>query len=109
MRWRVRRSSARPSTRITGADGNGDRRPFVREAVPDAVRRTVENLNLPAYVTAAMDVLAWNRAADELRASAACRRRDRAPISVLTNPATRPLFGAGWVTRLGAWWLPRHP
>ena len=55
---------------------NGDRRPFVREAVPDAVRRTVENLNLPAYVTGRRwDVLAWNKAADEIFwGSAACRR-----------------------------------
>src|SRR5712664_1853788 len=30
---------------------DGDRRAFVPEVVPDAVRRTVENLNLPAYVT----------------------------------------------------------
>src|SRR5207247_9556892 len=29
---------------------NGDRRPCVPEVVPDAVRRTVEHLNLPAYV-----------------------------------------------------------
>src|SRR5262245_29077790 len=43
----------------------GDRRPFMPEVVPDAVRRTVENLNLPAYVTGRRwDVLAWNKAAD---------------------------------------------
>jgi len=31
---------------------NTDRRAFVREVVPPAVRRTVEQVNLPAYVTA---------------------------------------------------------
>jgi len=77
---------------------NGDRRPFVREAVPDAVRRTVENLNLPAYVTGRRwDVLAWNRAADELLGFSRLPEADRNTlISVLTNPATRRLFGAGW-------------
>jgi transcriptional regulator with XRE-family HTH domain len=30
---------------------NAERRPFVREVVPESLRRTVEALNLPAYVT----------------------------------------------------------
>lgn len=76
----------------------GDRRPFVAEVVPDAVRRTVENLNLPAYVTGRRwDVLAWNRAADEIFAFSRLPQADRNTlISVLTKPATRRLFGAGW-------------
>src|SRR4029450_6014484 len=45
----------------------GDRRPFVPEGAPDAGRRTGENLNLPAYVTGRRwDVLAWNKAADNI-------------------------------------------
>lgn len=76
----------------------GDRRPFVPEVVPDAVRRTIENLNLPAYVTGRRwDVLAWNEAADELFAFSRLPAADRNTlISVLTNPATRRLFGASW-------------
>src|SRR4030095_1295196 len=45
----------------------GDRRPFVPDVVRDAARRTVETLNLPAYVTGRRwDVLAWNKAADDI-------------------------------------------
>src|SRR5271168_2358155 len=40
---------------------NADRPVFVRESVPDAVRRVVESLNQPAYITGRRwDVLAWN-------------------------------------------------
>src|SRR5713101_7053467 len=43
---------------------NADRRPFVRETVPTVVRRVVESLDQPAYVTGRRwDVLAWNAAA----------------------------------------------
>src|SRR6266576_2368677 len=46
---------------------NTDRRAFVPETVPPAVRRTVERLNLPAYVTGRRwDILMWNAAADEI-------------------------------------------
>src|ERR671931_1800384 len=46
---------------------NTDRRAFVREIVPPAIQRTVEQLNLPAYVTGRRwDILAWNAAADEI-------------------------------------------
>jgi transcriptional regulator with XRE-family HTH domain len=46
---------------------NTDRRAFVPETVPPAVLRTVERLNLPAYVTGRRwDILAWNAAADEI-------------------------------------------
>src|SRR6185369_5298391 len=44
---------------------NPDRRAFVRETVPEAIRRVVESLNQPAYVTGRRwDVLAWNEAAE---------------------------------------------
>src|SRR5215468_6909782 len=38
-----------------------DRRAFVRESVPDPLKRLVESLNQPAYLTGRRwDVLAWN-------------------------------------------------
>jgi transcriptional regulator with XRE-family HTH domain len=77
---------------------NTDRRAFVPETVPPAVRRTVERLNLPAYVTGRRwDVLAWNAAADEIFAFSKLPEDDRNTLlNVLTNPATRRLFGASW-------------
>ena len=77
---------------------NSDRRAFVREAVPAAVLRTVEQLNLPAYITGRRwDVLAWNAAADDIFVFSRLAEADRnSLLSVLTNPATRRLFGASW-------------
>ena len=77
---------------------NTDRRVFVRETVPPAIRRTVEQLNLPAYVTGRRwDILAWNAAADEIFAFSRLAEADRnSLLSVLTNRATRRLFGASW-------------
>src|SRR5713101_1406795 len=40
---------------------HADRRAFVRESVPAALKRLVESLNQPAYITGRRwDVLAWN-------------------------------------------------
>ena len=77
---------------------NTDRRAFVPETVPAAVRRTVERLNLPAYVTGRRwDILAWNAAADEIFAFSRLPEGDRnILVNVLTNRATRRLFGASW-------------
>ena len=77
---------------------NGDRRAFVAETVPPAVRRTVERLNLPAYVTGRRwDILAWNAAADDIFAFSRLPEGDRnILLTVLTNRATRRLFGASW-------------
>jgi transcriptional regulator with XRE-family HTH domain len=77
---------------------NTDRRAFVRETVPPAIRRTVDQLNLPAYVTGRRwDILAWNAAADEIFAFSRLADADRnSLLTVLTNPATRGLFGASW-------------
>ena len=71
---------------------------FTRESVPDAIRRTVENLNQPAYITGRRwDVLAWNAAAEEIFAFSRLPEEDRNTlICVLTNPDTRRLFGATW-------------
>ena len=77
---------------------NADRRPFERETVPTLVRRVVESLDQPAYVTGRRwDVLAWNAAADDIFAFGRMAEEDRNTlVCVLTNPATRRLFGAGW-------------
>jgi transcriptional regulator with XRE-family HTH domain len=77
---------------------NTERRPFVREVVPESLRRTVEALNVPAYVTGRRwDVLAWNDAAAGIFAFDRVPEEDRNTlIQVLTNPKTRRLFGAGW-------------
>src|SRR3984893_10311826 len=77
---------------------NVDRRAFVRESVPDTLRRTVEGLNQPAYITGRRwDVLAWNKAAEEIFAFGRVPEEDRnILISVLTNPTTRRRFGASW-------------
>ena len=77
---------------------NADRRAFSRENVPEAIRRVVESLNQPAYVTGRRwDVLAWNKAAEEIFAFSRLPEQDRnILILILINPATRRLFGAGW-------------
>lgn len=78
--------------------GNADRRAFVREVVPDSLQRLIASLDQPAYVTGRRwDVLAWNKAADEVFAFGRLSEADRnVLICILTLPATRKLFGAGW-------------
>lgn len=78
--------------------GNADRRAFVRETVPDSLRRLIAGLDQPAYVTGRRwDVLAWNDAAEEIFAFGRLSEEDRnVLICILTLPATRKLFGAGW-------------
>lgn len=77
---------------------DADRRPFARESVPETIRRVVASLNQPAYVTGRRwDVLAWNKAADDVFAFSRVAEADRNTlISVLTKPASRRLFGSGW-------------
>lgn len=77
---------------------NAAREPFARELVPESVRRTVDALDVPAYVTGRRwDVLAWNAAAAEIFAFDRVPEEDRNTLLfVLTNPKTRRLFGAGW-------------
>ncbi|SKA32293.1 Helix-turn-helix domain-containing protein [Enhydrobacter aerosaccus] len=77
---------------------DADRRPFVREQVPEAMRRVVESLNQPAYVTGRRwDVLAWNKAAAEIFAFDRMPEEERnILLCVLTNPYTRRLFGSSW-------------
>jgi PAS domain-containing protein len=74
------------------------RRAFVREVVPDAIRRLVENLNQPAYVTGRRwDILAWNAAAAEVFDWGGVAEADRNILAwMLTSPDARRLFGAAW-------------
>jgi transcriptional regulator with XRE-family HTH domain len=77
---------------------NAGRRAFVPETVPATIRRLVERLNQPAYISGRRwDILAWNAAADEVFAFSRLPDADRnSLVSVLTNPAMRRLFGASW-------------
>jgi transcriptional regulator with XRE-family HTH domain len=75
------------------------RHPFVRETVPDTIRRIVKSLKQPAYVIGARwDVLAWNRAAARaLTDFARVKEEDRnILIFVLTDPSAPPLLGPDW-------------
>ena len=77
---------------------DSERAPFVREKVPETIRRLVEGLNLPAYVTGRRwDLLTFNNAADALFGFSRVADADRNTlILVLTNPDTRRLFGRSW-------------
>jgi len=76
----------------------GGRRAFVRETVPDAIRRLLEGLAQPAYVTGARwDLLATNAAAQALFEGFGGEDGDHnVLVFVLTNPVARQLFGRGW-------------
>jgi transcriptional regulator with XRE-family HTH domain len=72
---------------------------FTRESVPVPIRRMVEGLNQPAYVTGRRrDVLAWNQAAaDVITDFSRGPDEDRnVLIWMLTNPEARQRFGPGW-------------
>ena len=75
-----------------------DRRPFVSEMVSPTLRRVVESLNQPAYVTGRRwDVLAWNEAADKIFGFSRLEAGERNTlITMLTKPHARRLFGAQW-------------
>jgi len=79
---------------------DADRRVFSREVVPDALRRLIDGLNQPAYITGRRwDILAWNKAAEEVFAFGRLAEADRNTlISVLTNRHSRRLFGAAWAS-----------
>lgn len=77
---------------------HGDRRTFGLETVPEPIRRVIDSLPHPAYITGRRwDVLAWNKAAADIFAFQRMPEEDRNTlICVLLNPATRRLFGASW-------------
>ncbi len=75
------------------------REPFVRETVPDVLRRVVEGLPGPAYVTGQRwDVLAWNAAASDLLTDFGLRTTGERNILLFmfTDGEARRLFGDGW-------------
>jgi transcriptional regulator with XRE-family HTH domain len=74
------------------------RRAFVPETVPETIRRVVNGLNQPAYVTGRRwDILVWNAAADEIFAFSRLAEGDRnILLLVLTSQAARLLFGPTW-------------
>jgi transcriptional regulator with XRE-family HTH domain len=76
----------------------GERRVFTRETVPDTIRRIVESLNQPAYISGRRwDVLAWNQAADEVFAYSRMKAEDRNSLLLaFTNPNARKMFGSDW-------------
>lgn len=95
---RALRLSAVEHTHLRALAHHTDRAPFVRESVPENLARVVASLPQPAYVTGRRwDVLVWNRAAEKIFAFGALPEEDRnILIHVVTNPAARRLFGAGW-------------
>jgi transcriptional regulator with XRE-family HTH domain len=74
------------------------RRAFSPEVVPGTIRRLVEGLDRPAYVTGRRwDILAWNDAADDIFGFSRLAEANRnILLCVLTDPAGRSLFGATW-------------
>ncbi len=76
-----------------------ERHPFVIETVPETVRKVIESLDQPAYVTGRRwDVLAWNAAAADLLIDfGAIEPEDRnILVFMLCMPEARALFGEGW-------------
>ena len=75
------------------------RPPFVRETVPGPVRRLVDSLDHPAYVTGQRwDVLAWNAAATSwlVDFEAVAEEERNILLYMLTDPAAKTLFGDLW-------------
>src|ERR1700759_5693558 len=77
---------------------NAGRRAFVPETVPPTIRRMVESLPHPAYITGRRwDVVAWNEAAEEIFAFGRLPEEDRNTLLLMmTNKKTRKSYGAGW-------------
>ncbi len=75
-----------------------DRRLFEPETVPPTVRRIVESLDQPAYLTGRRwDILAWNAAADAIFGFGQLPESDRnSLVSMLTSERARRLYGSGW-------------
>src|SRR6516162_8971845 len=95
---RALRLSKVEHTHLKALTRGADRRAFLRETVPDALRRMVEGLSQPAYITGRRwDVLVWNTAAEEIFAFGQLAEEDRnILICILTKPMTRRLFGKAW-------------
>jgi transcriptional regulator with XRE-family HTH domain len=77
---------------------NAGRKAFSPETLPGTIRRLIDKLDQPAYVTGRRwDVLAWNKAANEIFAFDRLPEADRnILVCVLTKPHMRRLFEASW-------------
>jgi hypothetical protein len=77
---------------------DADRRAFAIETVPDQLRRLIDGLDQPAYLTGRRwDLLAWNQVAEDVFGFSRIAEDDRnILLAMMTNPSTRKLFGAGW-------------
>jgi len=78
---------------------NADHRAFSRECVPATVRRLVESLAQPAYVTGRRwDILAWNAAATAIFTDFGRQAEEERNILtyMLTDPGAQRLFGTAW-------------
>ena len=86
-------------THLRALARNPGRSAFSREIVPETMRRMVDSLPHPAYVTGRRwDVLAWNVAAAEVFTDfSRIPEEDRnILLYVLTAPSTKSLFGKAW-------------
>ncbi len=98
---RVLRLGKAEHAHLSSLARTADRPAFAREAVPDTLRRLVEGLNQPAYVTGRRwALLAWNAAAaDTFTDFDRVAEPDRNILAyVLTEPDARRLFGAAWAS-----------
>lgn len=77
---------------------DGARSAFTREIVPPPIRRLIQSLPHPAYITGRRwDVLAWNEAAEQVFAFGRLPVEDRnTMLLMMTNKQTRKTYGAGW-------------
>jgi len=77
---------------------SGDRRAFAIETVPDTIRRLIEGLPQPAYVTGRRwDLLAWNAPAALMLGFDLLAEDERnILVMMLTRPEARRLFGTTW-------------
>ena len=78
--------------------GTNDRRAFKRETVPPSLKRLIDAIKSPAYVTGRRwDLLAWNAAAQSVFAFGQLTEDDRNTlVSMLLRPEARNLFGSAW-------------
>jgi len=78
--------------------GSVERRLFRREQVPASLKRMIEPLNQPAYITGRRwDLLAWNKAASDIFGFDRLAEEDRnILVSMLTRKQARQLFGDAW-------------
>ena len=78
--------------------GTIDRRAFKRETVPASLKRLIDAIRSPAYVTGRRwDVLAWNAAAQSVFAFGQLAEDDcNTLLSMLLRPEAKSLFGSAW-------------